>query len=92
MQEHQPWSAWLVIVLSPPDALLLFLQDLAGVTRVSPCSDKHLAFGIWDEELVTGRLMSQPWGGRLDGLSFSPQKSHLLLLLLPQQDYYPVPP
>lgn len=58
----------------PLDALLLFLQNLASVTGVSPYSDEHLAFGIWDTELVTGRLMSWPWGGRLDGFSFAPQK------------------
>jgi len=61
-----PWSQF------PLDALLLFLPDLAGVTGVSPCSDKHLAFGVGDEELVTGRLMSQPWGSR--ALFFSPEK------------------
>lgn len=85
--EHIAWGS----LKPPPDALLLFLQDLAGVTGVSACSDKHLAVGIWHGELVTGRLMSWPRGGRLDGLLFC-QKSRFLLFLLLQQDCFPVPP
>lgn len=86
---------WLVIISKfslPPDALSLFLQNLASVTRASPYSNEHLAFGIWDTELVMGEMMSRPWGIRLDGFSFAPQKHPLLLLLLPRQDYFPVPP